>query len=70
MTNKYLQTDVEGLVKDPESGAILNISANALEIYKKQKQNSLKADVANQRIDKLENDLSDIKQMLNQLLKR
>jgi hypothetical protein len=70
MNNKYVKTDVEGLVKDPESGAILNISTDALEKYKKQKQNVLKVDLATQRLDKVENDLRDIKEMLHQLLKR
>ena len=68
--NKYVKTDVEGYVKDPKSGAILNVDLERLNAYKKQKkffedqqQNAL-------RIDKLENDIGDIKEMLQQLLKR
>jgi hypothetical protein len=68
--DKYIKTDVEGLVKDPISGAVLNVDNNALENYRKQKQNVLKADLAIERLDKVENDLNDIKQMLQQLLKR
>ena len=70
MSNKYLQTDFEGLVKDPNSGAVLNVDYAALDAYKKKKsfyknqQNEMK------RIDKIENDVSEIKQMLQQLLKR
>jgi hypothetical protein len=70
MTDKYYNTDVEGLVKDPVSGAILNIDNVKLENYRKLKQNALKADRANERLDKVETDLNDIKQMLQQLLKR
>ena len=68
--NKYIKTDVEGLVKDDYSGAVLNVNNQALETYKKQKQNSVKADRANERLDKVENDLNEIKQMLQQLLTR
>jgi len=68
--NKYVKTDIEGLVKDLSSGAILNVDNAKLEAYRKAKQNAAKADLANDRLDKVENDLDDIKQMLQQLLKR
>lgn len=70
MIDKYIKTDVEGLVKDPISGAVLNVDKSKLEAYKKQKQLALKASAANDRLDKVENDINDIKQMLQQLLKR
>jgi L-serine deaminase len=70
MIDKYIKTDVEGLVKDPVSGAVLNVNTNKLEAYRKQKQLALKASTANDRLDKVENDINDIKQMLQQLLKR
>ena len=63
MSNKYIKTDVEGLVKDKLSGAILNVDNEKLIAYKKQKQ-------AAQRLDKVENDINEIKNMLQQLLKR
>ena len=68
--NKYIKTDVEGLVKDPVSGAILNVDNVKLDAYRKQKQNAAKASQAHERLDKVENDLNDIKHMLQQLLKR
>jgi hypothetical protein len=70
MQNKYIKTEAEGLVRDPESGAVLNVDISKLEAYRKQKeymQNSMKN---NERINKVENDLNEIKQMLSQLLKR
>lgn len=70
MMNKYVKTDVEGLVKDITSGAILNVDNDKLEAYRKAKQNASKADLANERLNKVENDIDDIKQMLQQLLKR
>jgi len=70
MIDKYIKTDIEGLVKDPNSGAVLNIDKSKLNAYKKQKQLALKTSMANDRIDKVENDINDIKEMLQQLLKR
>lgn len=70
MNDKYYKTDFEGLVKDPESGAILNVDNSKLEAYKKQKQ-VLENNMRNtERISKVETDLNEIKEMLSQLLKR
>jgi hypothetical protein len=70
MNNKYLKTDVEGLVKDPNSGAVLNVDNAKLDAYRKQKA-ALKLNMENnERINKVEKDLSEIKEMLSQLLKR
>ena len=68
--NKYIQTDVPGLVKDPNSGAILNVDNNKLAAYKKQKEFFEQRQNDSMRITKLENDIGEIKNMLQQLLKR
>jgi len=70
MNNKYIKTDVEGLVKDPESGAILNVDNAKLMAYKKQKQNAQRAIINDERLNRVENDVAEIKNMLQQLLKR
>lgn len=70
MENKYLKTDFEGLVKDPQSGAVLNVDNARLEAYKKQKQAMQMNVKNNERIEKVEKDLQDIKEMLTQLLQR
>lgn len=70
MDNKYYKTDVEGLVKDPHSGAVLNVDNRRLEAYKRQKQYMASSLKNNERIEKVENDLNEIKEMLAQLLKR
>lgn len=68
--DKYIKTNVEGMVKDLTSGAILNVDNGGLDAYKRQKAvlESAKSTVG--RIDKLENDIGEIKQMLQLLLKR
>ena len=54
------------LVKDTNSGAILNIDNQALEAYRnKKKQKQLEE----KRINNLENDMIEIKYMMKQLLK-
>lgn len=70
MNNKYLKTDFEGLVKDVHSGAVLNVDNTRLEAYKKQKAAMSLNIENNERINKVEKDLNEIKDMLNQLLKR
>ena len=68
--DKYIKTDVEGMVKDLTSGAILNVDNGGLDAYRRQKAVLESAKSTNKRIDKLENDVGEIKQMLQQLLKR
>lgn len=66
--NKVVQ--VQGhpyLVKDTTTGAILNKDAAGLQSYKKQKQ--VMAD-QHHRLNKLESDMSEIKQMLQTLVSR
>ena len=70
MMNKYIKTDVQGLVMDPNNGAILNVDNSALEAYRRQNQMISAQKSTTERIDKLENDIGDIKEMLQQLLKR
>ena len=54
MNPKYFNTDVEGLVKDPNSGAVLNIDNSRLEAYKRQKA-AMKLNLENnERINKVE----------------
>jgi hypothetical protein len=70
MENKYYKTDFEGIVKDPTSGAILNVDNRKLSAYKKQKQMIMDGMKNSERIQKVEQDLEEIKNMLGQLLKR
>jgi hypothetical protein len=69
-TGEYLKTNVEGLVKDPNSGAVLSVDYERLQAYKKQKKFFEDKKNDSERINKLENDIGDIKNMLQQLLKR
>jgi hypothetical protein len=68
MNDKYIQTDVPGLVKDRNSGAILNVDNLKLKAYRQQKKLMTTQTDANQRLDQLEGDVADIKDMLSKIL--
>ena len=70
MNDKYVQTNVPGFVIDKNSGAVLNVDNGALAAYHRQKAVLETAKSTTQRIETLENDIGDIKNMLQQLLKR
>lgn len=65
----YVKTDVDGLVKDTDSGAILNVDNARLAAYKKQKAFMADRNKDAERINKIENDLNEIKQLLQSLVK-
>ena len=69
------KTTVPGIYRNPESNALVNTDTNALQAYKLKKQKykemeHIKSSVEENRdkINKMETDLSEIKQMLRQLL--
>ena len=62
--NDYIKTNVSGLVIDPHSGAVLNVDNERLEAYKKQKKYTQNVSDSISRIKKLEEDMSEIKNLL------
>jgi K+/H+ antiporter YhaU regulatory subunit KhtT len=70
MTDKYLQTDVAGLVKDTKSQAVLNVDNKKLEAYRRQKQVMNQTVEQSQRLENVEQQISEIKQMFNILLEK
>lgn len=65
----YVKTDVEGLVKDTKSGAILNVDSAKLVAYKKQKAYMEDRNKDGERLNRVENDLNEIKNLLQALLR-
>lgn len=64
-----VKTEIEGLVKDTESGAVLNVNNDRLVAYKKQKLFMEERKMESYRIQKVEKDLSEIKSLLQELLR-
>lgn len=68
--SKYVQTNVPDLVKDTDTGAILNVNNAKLAAYRKQKL-ALEINKKNtERINRIEGDITEIKFLLKQLLKK
>lgn len=55
--------DNENLVRDKETSAVLNTNNNALQAYKKRREKEME-------IEKLKDDVSEIKSLLKQLLNK
>jgi len=65
---KYIKIENEqDLVKDSETGAILNTNLDSLSAYKAKRKRD--AEMQN-RVDKMESDIGDIKSMLKELLNK
>ena len=58
--------DNEDLVKDNNSGAILNINNDALRAYRQARTNNMRM---HEKVNQMENDISEIKSLLNELVK-
>ena len=58
--------DSEDLVKDNNSGAILNINNDALRAYRQARTNNMRM---YEKVNQMENDISEIKSLLNELVK-
>lgn len=71
MENKLVKVkDYPHLVKDMESGAILNTDIRALEMYKKNRDRNELINNLDQRMDSVESTLSEIQSALKILLER
>lgn len=70
MSNYAKVKDHKGLIRDMNSKAILNTDTHALIEHRRKKK--VMSDLLNQgsRIDKIEDDISQIKNMLSELLKK
>jgi len=66
--SEYIKIENEqDLVKDSDTGAILNTNLDSLSAYKAKRKKD--AEMQN-RVDKMENDIGDIKSMLKELLNK
>ena len=62
--------DNTNLIRDEDNNAILNTNINGLEAYKKQRDKQRKVDNMVDDVDKLKNDLKDIKNLLEKILNK
>jgi len=62
------QTEVFGLFKDTDSGAVLSQNEEALASYKARKSQLRKFSTMEKRIESIEKDLNEVKRMLSRLI--
>jgi hypothetical protein len=65
-----VKTDVEGIVRDTKSKALLNTDNSALQAYKKIKKKSYEFEDMKKKVEGLDKEMSDIKNMLKQILEK
>tara|TARA_Y100000296_G_C5032542_1_gene185607 strand:+ start:295 stop:501 length:207 start_codon:yes stop_codon:yes gene_type:complete len=66
--NEYVKIkDESDLVKDKNTGAVLNTNLDSLKAYREKRKKDLEM---GNKIDQLENDIGDIKSMLKELLNK
>tara|TARA_B100000073_G_C23230734_1_gene370005 strand:+ start:79 stop:285 length:207 start_codon:yes stop_codon:yes gene_type:complete len=58
------------LVRDPSSGAIFNIDSAAFNVHKKEKESKEQIERNSKEINIIKSDVSEIKNMLKELLER
>lgn len=68
MTN--IKTEVEGIYRDTKNGALLNKDNDALSSYKKLKQKNRELEEMKDKVNKIETEMSDIKNILLQLVEK
>lgn len=62
-----IKTEVQGIYRDTRNGALLNRDNEALTAYKKQKAKRLQLE---QTVDRLENEMAEMKNVLSQILEK
>jgi hypothetical protein len=65
-----VKTDVNGIVRDTTTGALLNTDLNGLQAYKKAKKKNAEIDDLKQKVNSIENDVSEIKNLLLKIVEK
>lgn len=65
-----MKTEVEGILRDKHSKALLNTDDEALNAYKKRKQKNAEINRMREEMDELKNDVSEIKSLLTKIAEK
>jgi hypothetical protein len=65
---KIVKTEIEGIVRDLETNALINTDSDALKAYKYKKQKQLELNQVIQEHKELRKELADMKELLMQLV--
>jgi len=64
------KTDVEGLYRDVETRAVLNVDNSSLEAYKKRKRANEEFVQYKKKIEQIDNDINEIKNILKSIVEK
>ena len=64
-----IQTNDANFMRDPTNNAVINTNVTAYTLYKQQRDSVRTIDSMGQEMDHLKSELSEIKQLLGQLIK-
>lgn len=65
-----VKTEVEGIYRDVSTGALLNKDNDALSAYKKMKQKNNELEQMKSKVNSLDEEIKDVKNLLNQILEK
>lgn len=65
-----VKTELSNIIRDRESGALLNNDNNALLAYKAQKKKASELDELKQRVNNIENQFANVNNLLNKILEK
>jgi len=63
-----VKTQIPGYIKDTETGVVINTDVNGYNLYKAHRSKLLSNKDLNAKVEKMENDIADIKKLLLQAL--
>lgn len=65
-----VKTEVEGIYRDVNNGALLNKDNDALSAYKKMKQKNNEIEQMKNKVSNLDEEIKDVKNLLKQILEK
>lgn len=65
-----VKTEIEGIYRDVNNGALLNKDNDALVAYKKMKQKNSELEQMKTKVNTLDEEIKDVKNLLKQILEK
>lgn len=65
-----VKTEIEGIYRDVNNGALLNKDNDALSAYKKMKQKNNELEQMKSKVNVLDEEIKDVKNLLKQILEK
>ena len=66
----YEKTDIPGIVRDVQTQALINTNLDGLAAYKIRKNQAAELAETKKKVDNLQNEMSDIKQLLQKIVEK